>query len=215
MTMIASWAMGMAVWVGSGGKGVDGWWALLGVGMAPFIWNRPRQALAVWAVLILWVITRLVLGRIRKPNRAYRQAFVRYWQTVGMCLSAGLTFWQAVDFSARNEPLIADRVLGLAHDLVYPREGYNAIMQFRQRFPGPEAEVISNMMAHGYRHGLNSQDALEQAEEMEDRLALEEELKRHRDPLWMSILPAVLLLNVLMLFVASMAGLLNHSWVQL
>lgn len=140
-----------------------------------------------------------------------RVELVRFWRLCAVYLSAGLTFWQAVDVALSEKSRVSPSVRQMFAGLPYPGRTGEAVEQFRQHNPGPEGELISTMMLHASRHGLAAEDALVQAEQMEERLQLEIEMSRQKDPLWMTVIPAILLVNVLAMFVAPMSAMFQHG----
>lgn len=123
-----------------------------------------------------------------------------------------MTFWQAVDQAVLAVPEVALDIGYLAKLIGAQRADSSALLTFRTQYPGPEGDLVATMMAYGYQNGLQAEDAISQAWDMEEQLALEEALKKQSDPLWLTLLPALLLLNVLMMFVGPMIVMAIKNW---
>ncbi|MDA8195108.1 MAG: hypothetical protein M0Z53_14115 [Thermaerobacter sp.] len=191
-------------------------WGWAWAGLLPGLVINPT--LTDGTVVALTGVALLGRRRVRGGRTVLqrsRRDLVRFWRLLAVYLSAGLTFWQAVDASMPAEPGLSKNLRELAFGLASARDHHNGLTTFRRQYPGPEGEIVSAMMLHGARHGLSPEDTLVQAEEMEDRLQLEEELQRQKDPLWLTVIPAVLLVNVLAMFVAPMADMLQSGWLTL
>lgn len=145
------------------------------------------------------------------PPRALQEAIMRFWRQTGVLLTAGLTFWQAVEVSADSEPLLTGPIAQAAQRMT--RRGENLAELGRQL--GRDGPISLLLLQHGYQHGISVDQIMSQVRHIEARLEFEDEAKKRRDPLWMTVLPAVLLLNVLWLFLAPMVALAGHSWMKL
>lgn len=159
----------------------------------------------------------IMVVRGRPPNRRRhllhtRWAFVRFWSAVSLFLSAGLTLWQAVDGALDEDDTINVGIRGMARQLSAGKDYSEIFEDFVHEFSGPEAELVGTMLIHGYQHGLVASDVLEQSQQLEEQLAFEEEFRRRRDPLWMTVLPALLLLNILLLVIGPMGSLIGQSF---
>jgi len=107
---------------------------------------------------------------------------------------------------------VADPFRELSRGVARDREPVQAMAKFCQQIPGPESELIATMVDHGYRHGIVVDDVISQAHDLEDRFAFEQELKRRQDPLWLTVVPALMLLNVLVLLGVPMAVSIFRNW---
>lgn len=209
---MAALLVGSGVLRWNGGSIRSMWWVLAGVATG-LGWRPARGEWIATGILAvgIWAVSRPPKSKRRLRQR--RRALVGFWRALSLYLTAGLTFWQAVDGALDQEPSVAADVRRLAWDLAHVRRDEQTLERFRRLNPGPEGEMISTLMLHGYRHGLTAEEALRQAGELEERLAFEEELARRSDPLWLTLLPAVLLLGVLALTAAPLFSLLVRNWV--
>lgn len=144
--------------------------------------------------------------------RRQREDVVRWWRALSIYLSAGLTFWQSTEEALQQVPSLTDDVRTLARTLSQRGSSQEALAAFCDRHPGPEASIVAGMMVHGYRHGVEASLVAQQAEQMEDRLGFEQELERRRDPIWMTVLPAFLLINVIAILLVPMMSMMVRSW---
>ncbi len=144
--------------------------------------------------------------------RRQREEIVRWWRATSVYLSAGLTFWQSAEEALQQVPSLTDDVRRLATTLSHRGSSQEAIEAFCARHRGPEAIIVGGMMVHGYYHGIQAFLVSQQAEQMENRLGFERELEKRRDPIWMTILPAVLLLNVIAMLFVPMMSMMVKSW---
>lgn len=214
MTLLAGLFTGLAVYALMKRE-----WSLEAVG-----WT----SLGLWPGWILHpeAVTALCLGVLNAmillphwhlpPNpaklRRNRWLLVRFWRVVSFFLTAGMTFWQAIDQAILAVPELDGSMRSLTHALVRSRTEQPAMEAFRSQYPGPEGDLIATMVVHGYRHGITPEDAMKQAWDMEEHLSLEDALRKQSDPILLTILPALLLLNVLGVFIAPMGLLAVHSW---
>lgn len=207
MTVMAAWCMGLAFlfWAGRLEWAWIPWLATLGGAV-----TGPGWPVAVTGLMSGWLLMS-ERWRRRPSSQTLRLLLVRFWQQVAVLLTAGLTFWQAVEVSADTEPALT-ALLGQAA---------GAIAQQPHRpvdnpgLPGSDGEVTLMLLQHGYLHGLSAAQVRTEVGHMEARLRYEEEARKRRDPLWMTILPAFLLLNVLWVFVAPMIAMASHSWLHI
>lgn len=207
-------------WIASLGAGLL-WLQFFGVNLASALWLPLGWT--VWAALTrhwLWLSISLLvpglgLGR-RQPRpgnlRTRRRQLIELWAMVGLYLTAGMDLWSAVEEAVAIGPLVGSEIREFSHRIAVERDPVEAIAEFCARIPGPESEVVATMIHHGYHHGIATSDVIAQAGEMEDHLAFESELQRRQDPLWLTIIPAVMLLNVLAVFAMPMAVTMLHSW---
>ena len=178
----------------------------IGLGLFPFwLWQLNLQS----AVLLVLTILAGLIGLwdrplSRKMVRKRRWELVKFWRTAAFFLSAGMTFWQAVDQAVLAVPEVATDIETLAKVIGSQHSDSSVFSQFRAKYPGPESELVTTMMVYGYQNGLQAEDAITQAWDMEEQLALEDALRKQSDPLLLTILPALLLLNVLVVFIAPM-----------
>ncbi len=185
----------------------------IGLSLLPGLILRP-SVVGLLAVLsgpvIYWAQSQ------KRPSarkiRQNREQIVRWWRAVSVFLSAGLTFWQAVEEGLQQVPELADEVRDMAMALAMTGREKESLNEFCRNHPGPEAEIVGGMMAHGFRHGLDPYSVTQQVEQMEERLAFERELKKQGDPLWMTILPAILLMNVIAVLFVPMMVLMMQNW---
>ncbi|MCY0878675.1 MAG: hypothetical protein OWU84_07040 [Firmicutes bacterium] len=190
--------------------------------------ERPRAAVFAWlgaAILGLWqsddlwavalsgAMSAAVVLAERPPSSSVRQvrpALIRFWHKVEAMASAGLTFWQAVEYAARSEPLIARPITGIAEQVAARSRG--------EILPDPslgqDGPMTVLMLQHGYLHGIDGEHIRTHLRYLEEAVRAETDNRRNRAPLWMSMLSALLLLNVLWLFVAPMATLAVKGWLK-
>ncbi|PSR21274.1 MAG: hypothetical protein C7B45_11675 [Sulfobacillus acidophilus] len=209
MTVLAAWCVGMTilVWFEQEKKS---WLALAGV--MPAALNASNLwALVVAAGLSVLMYFMASQGREQTDPRQLRAALGRFWQEVAVLLSAGLTFWQAVEVSAQAEPLLTSAIAKTANQLT--RRSHAALDT--TDLPGDDGQLSVLLLQHGYLHGVSSEQIQAHVRHVEERLAYEEEARKRRDPLWLTTLPALLLLNVLWVFVAPMIELVGRSWIKL
>lgn len=160
------------------------------------------------------VVLRLAANRRHKRSdpAGHRADFVRFWRLTGLLLTAGLGLWQAVEAAAEAVPGITGAVRQLAEHLTRERNGMRAIGQFCRAHPGPEAETVATMIDYGFRHGISGPDVLRQAAELADQLGFEQDLRRRRGPVWLSVLPALMLFNMLIVFALPMGMAMVAEW---
>lgn len=183
---------------------------LMGVAAAWMLFD-PVSALGATAVVAGLMATMDSIQRRLGADRK-RSALAQFWRRVAIYLSAGATFWQAVDGALYSVPEISKAVRELASGIDQGFRPYDGVRFFQKAHPGPEGELVATMMVHGYRHGLSASKVIAQATELEERLAFERDLRRRNSPLWLTLLPALLLIGVIGLFAVPMAILFGRSW---
>lgn len=208
MMIVAAWCAGVAVlaWLNQERQAWVPWLSVLPMALlAPGRW-----ALVLTAALsaALYLTARTQKG---PQDREVRAALARFWQQTSVLLTAGMTFWRAVETASEAEPVIAPAMAEAARRI---QQRPNGPLDPRW-FPGEDGELTLLLLQHGYLHGISSQQIQSQVRHYETRLTYEREAKKQRDPLWLTILPAMLLLNVLWLFLAPMVSLAGHSWLGL
>lgn len=199
--------MSIILWNGQRGRKAMGG----GIGLITGVWWHPLGALVAIGVLGVWVGSDLWPHR-HPATRLVRAELIRFWQGVLLYLTAGVTFWQAVDGASRDVPAIRARVHVLAEAVAAERNPATTIAGFIHQADGPEAEVIATMLWHGYHHGVRLTDVRQQVQNFEEQWAFEQELRQQSAPLWLTILPAILLLNLLGIFGEPLFTALVHSW---
>lgn len=186
------------------------WLAVMG--LAPGAWVSHDGP--IWIGCGLMSVVLYIMGRsegVDVSEREIRAALARFWQETAVLLSAGLTFWQAVEAALGFEPLLAEPLSEAVESLMHRS---NTVPKSLQRL-GVDGPLTGLLLQHGYRHGITPEHIKSHAQHLEDRLVYEAERKKRRDPIWLTILPALLLLNVLWLFLAPMVALAGHSWLKL
>lgn len=198
------------VWVVSTLLGATWGWALgndmAGIGVSALLWVPWAALDHAWGYAVsgsalgaaLWLKTR-AHSAASEPDRL-RPHLVRFWRLTGLLLTAGLGPWPAIERAAEAVPEVTGPVRQLAERLTREPNGLQAIGRFCRAIPGPEAEVVATMIDHGFRHGLSGDDVMRQAVDLGDQLGFEADLKRRRGPVWLSVLPAMMLFNVLIVF---------------
>lgn len=209
MTVLAAWCAAIAVlfWLDSLQWG---WVAALGMGPAALMSN-DRLAWSAVAILsgALYFMARP--QQREASERDIRMALARFWQQTAVLISAGLTFWQAVEVSLQAEPLLQVPISQAAQSLTRrARKDPEPTLDL-----GQDGQLTLLLLQHGYLHGITTNQIQSHVHHLEARLLYEAESKKRRDPIWMTILPAVLLLNVLWLFLAPMVVLAGHSWLKI
>ncbi len=208
MMALAGWCGAMA-WLMWCERPQLAWLAFLGAVPAAVILHQVM-------VLVLLGAASVWLSRTsRRPPaadpRLLPEALTRFWQQVSVLLSAGLTFWQAVETAAAEEPLLAAPIMQGAQ-VMLNRSG---TMPEIDALRGADGTLSLTLLQHGYLHGLSAEQIRAHVKHLEERLNYEREARRRRDPLWMTILPAVLLVNVLAVFVVPMILMAGHGWLKL
>ena len=212
MIVLAAWCAGMAVWViGEDDRSKIPWEPLVGILPALIFRVQSQGGFIVVGIFSLWLAFQAHRPHSPKALWPLRQALFRFWQQVAVLLSAGLTFWHAVEVSARSEPSIASRIEAMAERVQQQPQ----LLPDATGLPVPEGQATALLLQHGYLHGIAVEQVEEEARSMKARLEFEEESRRRRDPLWMTVLPALLLLNVLWIFVAPMGAMASHSWIKI
>ncbi len=211
MTVFAALCLGLGIafWLDSNTSSM----AWIGLALMPGFLIHPSWSGAVGIVvgpLLSYVISSQRLSN--REIRRHREDIVRWWRALSIYLSAGLTFWQSTEEALQQVPSLSEDVRILATTLSQKGSSREALAAFSDRHPGPEASIVAGMMVHGYRHGVEASLVAQQAEQMEDRLGFEQELERRRDPIWMTVLPALLLLNVIAILLVPMMSLMMRSW---
>lgn len=190
-------------------------WIGLGLMMALAFFPHASSVAVGGVVMLVGLFSGWQAPVSRKVIRKRRWNTVRFWRTMSFFLSAGMTFWQAVDQAVKAVPEVGEDIEGLAKIVGTHRSDSPAFASFRAQYPGPEGDLVATMMLYGYQNGLEADDAITQAWDMEEQLALEDALKKQSDPLLLTVLPALLLLNVLVMFVAPMALMAMKNWAVL
>lgn len=209
MMLVAAWCVGMAVLMGLHEERKS-WAALAGTVPGALLTHEN------WALFVVAMLSGLLYWMAAyQPASAspgqMRAALGRFWQQVAVLLSAGLTFWQAVEVSVESEPILIGPISHAAHRITRR----SRVTPDAVDFPGDDGQLTVLLLQQGYLHGASAQQIHAHVRHLEERLAYEEETKKRRDPLWLTILPALLLLNVLWVFVAPMIELVGRSWVKL
>lgn len=198
---------------------------------AYLLWvQRPQLVWAGWLALVVpallmkatlpvfftGMLTALMMWNSRQiapsgPTVTTRRALARFWQEVQVLVSSGLTFWQAVEIAAGAEPEISDVIRSMAEHIARKpsRRAKNVF------WPGEDGDLTLLLMQHGYVHGITEEQIRSEVHHIDSRLTIEEELRKRRDPLWMTTLPAILLVNVLWVFVVPMIQMAHQSWFRL
>ncbi len=207
MTVMAAWSIAIVLllWLEKQDRAVWAWAPLAG---GAFLGAPP------WAVLISGGMSALLWFQKRDRKVAdpgLREALIRFWQEVSVLLTAGLGFWAAVEHASQAEPTVYPLISQVALHIA----GDPHALPANPGIPGLDGEVTLILMQHGYLHGLTHSQVEVEVRHMEARLAYEREAKKRRDPLWMTVLPAILLLNVLWIFVAPMLSMASRSWLKL
>jgi hypothetical protein len=208
MTVLAGWSAALAVLVWLDAVNLA-WWGALGVAVGLL---TPADRLYVGLAVVLSLgLAAAMRPRRRFTKRAALEASWRFWQETGILLSAGLTFWQAVETAAASEPLVAPALSKAANGIAAGRPDTAMLEEMLE----DEGQVAALLLEHGYRNGITNEQVLAHARHLRRRLIYEAEAKRRRDPLWLTVLPAILLVNVLWIFVAPMLALAGHGWLKL
>ncbi len=172
--------------------------------------SRSWGWLAVGGATVGW---RLIQRRWPNPGeRRHRRSMSEFWSSVALHLNAGLAFWPALEEAAGGTPGLAAAIRQLGRAIAEQRDPQPEIEDFCRAFPGPEAEIVATMMEQGYRHGIAASEVMAQAREMEAHLTFENEVRRRRDPIWLAIIPGVLLVNMLMILAVPMAVVMVRQW---
>ncbi len=211
MTMMAALCFGFGIYFWrDGATGGAGW---IGLGLLPGFLIHPSWIGAA-GIAVGPLLVYALKSRQHSPReiRRRREEIVRWWRALSVYLSAGLTFWQSTEEALQQVPSLTEDVRTLATTLSHKGSSQDALQNFFDRHPGPEALIVGGMMVHGYRHGVQGLLVSQQAEQMEDRLGFERELEKRRDPIWMTILPALLLLNVIAILFVPMMSMMAKSW---
>ena len=214
MILVAALCSGLAIylWTAHQVSWNEAGWMSVGLWPAWLIHPQMNTGLALGAMTLGFVLSRRPSRPQGTAIRRKRRLLVRFWRIVSFFLTAGMTFWQAIDQALAVVPELDGAIRELVQTMLLSRFDLSAMEAFRREYPGPESDVIATMLLHGYHHGIAPDDAMKQASEMEEQLSLEEALRRQSHPMLLTILPALLLLNVLALFGAPMGLLALHSW---
>ncbi|MCY0864668.1 MAG: hypothetical protein OWQ57_06945 [Sulfobacillus sp.] len=187
-------------------------WAAFGVWIGAFLFHRPLLIPSL--LLLAGGIAQIAVRRPTVPSQNIRRrGLIRFWQKVGVFLSAGMTLWRAIESAAVRDPVgfaiqaYAAEVLGLRSP-----ETSDPIADLKDL---PELPAILGTIRHGFRHGVDHHLITQQAKDWDARLQFEAQFRQRRDPLWLSVIPALLLLNVLWLFLAPLAQSLSAAWLHL
>ncbi len=209
MTVLTAWCIGMAtlVWMQQERKS----WAAVAGTLVGVVSGTNFWAIVVVAALSIVMYFTASQNSPKVDPRKMRLALGRFWQEVAVLLSAGLTFWQAVEVSAQAEPLLTNAIAKAANRIAQRAH----VLPETTDLPGDDGQLSVLLLQHGYLHGVSAAQIHSHVRHLEERLAYEEEARKRRDPLWLTILPALLLLNVLWVFVAPMIDLAARSWIKL
>lgn len=164
----------------------------------------------LWPMSIILVTALMWLWMPLKADRTLeRWEICRFWQQVALLASAGLTVLASVEEAAPLTPLGQDikQLIGsFAHS---PNDGLDTFLEHHR---SPEAQYLAHLLVSAWHHGLDVEVAHEQALGMIERLGQEARLKEANRSLWASLLPALLLFNVLVLFLVPLTINLTSSW---
>ncbi len=210
MTVIAAWSVGMVIlwWLN---REPAAWAPAIGV--VPAVLAASGRWTFVLVALLSGLMMFVYQGKpgTKTSSRDLRAALARFWQQVAVLLTAGLTFWQAVEVSVASEPLIRPTISRAADSLARRSRAPLDL----GGLPPEDGPLTLLLLQHGYLHGVGADQIASHVRHLQERLAYEDEAKKRRDPVWMTVLPAMLLLNVLWVFLAPMVVLAGHSWLKL
>lgn len=196
---------------------------LLAVGTAQWIWVVPLAllpaalatgGLAAWTLGSFLSVALYLSQRPQasKPHKeAVQVALAHFWQTTAVLLSAGLTFLQAVEVALHQERLVQAPITEAIHQLTH-KSSQVPVLDGEW---GVDGMVTAVLLQHGYVHGIAPGQIDSHVRYLQDQVLYRQEAKKRRDPLWMTVLPAVLLVNVLALFVTPMIELVGRSWLKI
>lgn len=208
MMVLAGWCAAMA-WLMWCGEPQWAWLAVLGVVPGAVLFHQISMLVLLGGASTWFSLA--TRRHIRQEPRLLSEALTRFWQQISVLLSAGLTFWQAVETAAVEEPLLAAPIMQSAQTML-SRPGFRSDTDVLRGLDGGLSLVL---LQHGYLHGLSAEQIRAHVRHLEARLNHEREARRRGDPLWMTILPAVLLVNVLAVFVVPMILMAGHGWLKL
>ncbi len=207
MMVIAAWCAAVA-WLMWWERESLAWTALIGVAPGALITaERLPWLLAALFSAVFLAMNRKPRGGVSDLER--QSALVRFWQETAVLLTAGLTFWQAVEIAAEAEPWLKSTISEAAQRISRRSHAMPELGPL-----GPDAPLTWLLLRHGYLHGISSAQIQAHVRHLQTRLTYQEEAKKRHGPLWMTVLPAVLLLNVLWIFIAPMAALAGHGWIK-
>lgn len=207
-----AWTAGVLVVIVAGGGVED--LALSWVVLAVMAWLHHDTLVGLAILGLVAILVRWQESRPAPSQVDGRDLLIKFWRLVSVYLSAGLSPWQAIDAAALSESSLVGPIGELAES-IQQRAYDGGLRQFAVAFPGPEAPMIGAMIQHGYKHGLRAEDVMWQADAMTQRRQSDEAVVRRRDPIWLTWLPAILLLNVVWIFMAPMATMLKSTWLKL
>ncbi len=209
MDWIIGMVAGLAVLVGFKAPLEDMVWLPLGwLGWA--VGSRGWGWVVAGVATLAWGLTRS--RRSSSILREHRSRLTEFWASVALYLNAGLGFWPALEEAAGATPGLAGSIRRLGRVIAEQPDPQAEMEHFCRTFPGPESEIIATMMEQGYRHGITAGEVVAQAQEMQAQLTFEKELRRRRDPIWLAIIPGVLLVNMLLILAVPMAIVMVREW---
>ena len=208
MMVLAGWCAAMAClfWLR---RESLAWIPLIGVAPGIFIsGERGPWFLAALLSLLIFYMNRPSAQAASEIEK--QRAFLRFWQETAVLLTAGLTFWQAVESAAQTESLLTP-IISLAAQHITQQSRALA----EPNVLGSDGQLHWLLLQHGYLHGVSPAQIQAHVRHLQTRLAYQDEATKRHGPLWMTVLPAILLLNVLWIFLAPMAALAGHGWIKI
>lgn len=148
----------------------------------------------------------------REPPWNLRWRCCAFWQSVALLTTAGLPVLTAVEDALPPGPWGQD-VKRLAFGLANSQK--DAMQSFLSTYTMPEAREIAYALEAAWHHGLDSVQAHRQALAMQERLSQERRMQQAHQPLWAAGLPALLLLNLLLVFLVPVIHTLVQGWAGL
>lgn len=148
----------------------------------------------------------------RKVPWALRERCCTFWQSVALLTTAGLPVLTAVE-DALPSGAWGEDVKRLAFALANSDPG--AMEGFLTVHGTPESREVAYALESAWHHGLDSAQAHRQALAMRERLSQERRMQEASRPLWAAGLPALLLLNLLLMFMVPVVRTLVQGWAGL
>jgi hypothetical protein len=192
-TVLELWAGAAALAVAELDAGAVRWrplvWGVMGVVWLAGGYWVPGLALCALAALPL-------LSR-RKTDPVEREALARFWQSVALLTASGMTLGEAVETAAPDGTLgahLIELIAGLMEGDMAAGDRFRAV------YRSPEARETAEALADCWSRGWDVEAIRQLGRTMVSRLREEVRRRQAQSPLFVSVLPALMLLNLLLVF---------------
>ncbi|MBX5467748.1 MAG: hypothetical protein K6U14_09710 [Firmicutes bacterium] len=192
----------------SGGQSLP-LWAWLGMGaIGGAVIHRPVIGLLVLAALGGWTGA----SRWRREPAHWHDDLIRFWHLIALELSAGLTLWQAVEGAWLAVPTVRRELEEALWAIMAGEEWPQVRGRLSATWRSVEAEVVLATLWHAHRHGVTPETVGAQADEFSRAGGWEIAVRGERMPLFLTMVPAVLLFNLVAVAAAPLVLGMVQAW---